>query len=71
VKRLRFIATVRNKIVHEANYQAIDDRAGYVKACDEAEAELRAMLPVPAGRGCFGLAVAGMLGIAGLVWRLA
>ena len=47
VKRLRFIATVRNKIVHESDYQKIDDRAGFVRACDDAEAQLRAMLPAP------------------------
>jgi hypothetical protein len=48
VKKLRFVATVRNKIVHEASYQQIDDRAGFVRACDEAEAELRAMMaPAP------------------------
>jgi hypothetical protein len=71
VKKLRFIATVRNKIVHEANYQQIDDRAGFTKACDEAEAALRAMLPAPARRGCFGLVLIGALGVVGLVWNLA
>jgi hypothetical protein len=69
VKKLRFIATVRNKIVHEADYQQIEDRAGFTRACEEAEAALRAMLqPVPK-RGCFGLMLFGMVGIAGLVWR--
>jgi hypothetical protein len=48
VKKLRFVATVRNKIVHEAGYQSLDDRAGFVRACDEAEAQLRALL-APAG----------------------
>jgi hypothetical protein len=50
VKKLRFIATVRNKIVHEPSYQQIDDRAGFARACDDAEAQLRAMLPVSGRR---------------------
>ena len=40
VRRLRFIATVRNKIVHEADYERIEDRAGFERACAAAEAEL-------------------------------
>ncbi len=70
VKKLRFIATVRNKIVHEAAYEKIDDRSGFTKACDDAEAQLRALLPAPARRGCFGLVLVVLLGAAGLVWRL-
>ena len=70
VKKLRFIATVRNKIVHEADYQKIDDRAGFTRACDEAEAALRAMLQPVAKRGCFGLMLLGAVGIAGLLWQV-
>lgn len=57
VKKLRFVATVRNKIVHESDYQKIDDRDGFVRACDDAEAVLRAMLAPPKviNKGCFGL----------------
>ena len=43
VKKLRFIATVRNKIVHDADYTRIDDRPGFVEACDEAERDLDAL----------------------------
>src|SRR4051794_18693592 len=43
VKKLRFVATIRNKIVHESDYQKMDDRAAFERACDEAEGELRAM----------------------------
>ena len=69
VRKLRFAATVRNKIVHEADYQQIDDRAGFIRACDEAETELRAMLAPPKviNQGCFGLVLVGM---GALVWRL-
>jgi hypothetical protein len=72
VRKLRFVATVRNKIVHEASYPQIDDRNGFVRACDESEIELRAMLTPPkvVNKGCFGavLVVAGV-GLAA-VWRL-
>ena len=40
VRKLRLVATVRNKIVHDADYTRIDDRKGFVRACDEAEREL-------------------------------
>jgi hypothetical protein len=72
VKKLRFVATVRNKIVHEADYQQIDDRAGFTRACAEAETELRAMLtPATRGRG-FGRLLAVLLVlavIAAVVWK--
>ena len=69
VKKLRFVATVRNKIVHEADYQRIDDRAGFVRACDEAEAELKALVPRVTNKGCLGLVALVAGGIA-LMWRL-
>ncbi|MBM3981729.1 MAG: hypothetical protein FJ304_15930 [Planctomycetes bacterium] len=68
VRKLRFVATVRNKIVHESDYTQIDDRAGFVRACDEAETALRALLAPPKviNKGCFGLVlvVMGAIGIA-------
>jgi hypothetical protein len=69
VKKLRFVATVRNKIVHESDYQQIDDRAGFLRACDEAEAELKAMLAPPKviNKGCFG-SVLVVLSVAALAW---
>jgi hypothetical protein len=71
VKKLRFVATVRNKIVHESAYKQIDDRAGFLRACDEAEAELRALAAPPrvVNKGCFGLALA-LFGVAAVAWRL-
>jgi len=70
VKKLRYIATVRNKIVHEADYQKIDDRAAYTRACDEAEAYLRALLQPARKRGCFGLFML-LVGIGAGVWFVA
>ncbi|AWM40656.1 hypothetical protein GobsT_08170 [Gemmata obscuriglobus] len=71
VRKIRFVATVRNKIVHEADYKQIDDRAGFVRACDEAEAELRAMAAPPQviNKGCFALVVLFALTI-GVLWRV-
>ena len=70
VRKIRFVATVRNKIVHESDYKHIDDRDGYVRACDEAEAELRALAAPPKviNKGCFGLVL--LVGVVGAVWRL-
>ncbi|MFB9137466.1 DUF4145 domain-containing protein [Vibrio olivae] len=39
VAKLRYVATIRNKIVHEDDYK-LDDRAGFLSACDECEKEL-------------------------------
>lgn len=67
VKKLRFVATVRNKIVHDSDYTAIDDRDGFARACDEAEAELSALLPRVINKGCLGLVLAVA---AVLAWRV-
>lgn len=40
VKRLRFIATVRNRLVHEPDSNRLDNRRDYEQACDQAEREL-------------------------------
>ena len=68
VKKLRFIATVRNRIVHESDYAKIDDRDGFVQACDEAEAELNALLPKVINKGCFGLVLVGLF--AAVAWQV-
>ncbi|AGV17879.1 MULTISPECIES: hypothetical protein [Vibrio] len=39
IAKLRFIATVRNKVVHEDDYK-LDDRKGFMAACDACEKEL-------------------------------
>ena len=73
VRKLRFVATVRNKIVHEADYTALDDRDGFVRACDEAEAELRALTAPPRviNKGCLGVLVLAAGVVAAAAWRLA
>jgi hypothetical protein len=68
VRKLRFVATVRNKLVHDTGYQQLDDRPGFERAGAEAERELRAMAapPVVINKGCFGgvLLVAGVVALA-------
>ncbi|AUI87276.1 DUF4145 domain-containing protein [Vibrio azureus] len=39
IAKLRFIATVRNKVVHEEDY-TLNDRKGFLHACDVCEKEL-------------------------------
>lgn len=51
VKRLRFIATVRNKLVHEPDSNQLDDRRDYEAACDAAERELKKLGGRHAGIG--------------------
>lgn len=43
VRKLRKIATIRNKLVHESDYEAIEDRPDFLRACAEAERELKAL----------------------------
>jgi hypothetical protein len=43
VRKLRLVATVRNKIVHEADYTSIDDRKRFLTACKESERELKTL----------------------------
>ena len=43
VRRLRFVATIRNKIVHDLDYDRMDDRGGFISACDECERRLEAL----------------------------
>jgi hypothetical protein len=43
VRKIRLVATVRNKIVHESNYQNIDNRKEFLAACKQAERGLKAL----------------------------
>jgi hypothetical protein len=70
VRKLRFVATLRNKLVHDAGYQQLDDRPAFERACDEAQAELRAMTapPVVINKGCFGAVLLLVGGVAVVAW---
>ena len=50
-KQMRYIATLRNRLVHERDFHAIPDRPSFVAAFDEAELQLRALLPERARAG--------------------
>ncbi|MDF2155893.1 DUF4145 domain-containing protein [Vibrio sp. CAU 1672] len=39
IAKLRFIATVRDKVVYDEDYQ-LDDRKGFMAVCDDCEKEL-------------------------------
>ena len=43
LRELRLVATVRNKIVHENDYQKIEDRPGFIRTCDDAERQLKSI----------------------------
>lgn len=47
VRQLRYIATMRNKLVHEADVERLDDPAGYRRACAESRAALDRLRPAP------------------------
>ncbi|HET6247040.1 MAG TPA: hypothetical protein VFE47_05015 [Tepidisphaeraceae bacterium] len=49
VRKIRLVATVRNKIVHESDYKSIDDRNAFLKAAKESERELKAFGPRSGG----------------------
>ncbi len=68
VKRLRFIATIRNRIVHDAGYDRIDDRKGFVDACAAAHAELRKLAGIRTGGGAWRWLVGGALVVAAAVF---
>ena len=57
VKRLRYIATVRNKLIHESDSNRLNDPNGYREACSRAEAELRTLLR-PKRSGCMPVVMA-------------
>ncbi len=57
VRKLRFVATLRNKLIHDTDYAKLDDRPAFERACADAERELRALV-APArvtSKGCFGV----------------
>ncbi len=40
VKKLRFVASVRNAMVHDLDVTKLDDKRGFVQACDAIEREI-------------------------------
>jgi hypothetical protein len=53
VRQMRYLAAIRNRLVHERGFDAIPDRPAFVAAFDQAEAQLRALRPESSsGSGC-------------------
>lgn len=61
ISKLRYVATIRNKIVHEEEYR-LDDRKRFFTVCDECEKELTPR----ANRFVWGIAIGLMLLFTGL-----
>ncbi len=40
VRKLHYIAAIRNKLVHDDSYERLDDRQSFINACHQAEAAL-------------------------------
>ena len=45
VRRMRYLVTVRNSLVHDREVNAIPNRADFVKGWAEVEAELQRLIP--------------------------
>jgi hypothetical protein len=56
VKKLRYVATIRNKFVHEENVNHLEDREGFLQTCRFVEQALRTQR-APRGRRKLLLAV--------------
>jgi hypothetical protein len=71
VKRLRFIATIRNKLVHEGSSDSVDDRGAFIAACDSADRDLQALVGAPS-RGKLWLVLLVLLAAAAIgAWLVA
>jgi len=72
VRRLRYIATIRNKIVHDESYDRIDDRKGFIEACTIANKELRKLAGVKQSGNTLRwiMAGAGILAIAVILYLI-
>ena len=44
VKKMRYLATIRNKLIHERGFDEIPNRATFLQLYDEAERELEILL---------------------------
>ena len=51
-RRMRYLVTIRNSLVHDRDVNAIPDRAAFLEGWNEVEAQLKAMLPKPEHKKC-------------------
>ncbi|KAL7488065.1 hypothetical protein ACHAW6_013966 [Cyclotella cf. meneghiniana] len=52
VKKLRYLVTVRNKLVHEYDFNKLPDRVQFARSYDSVEKELKAKMKVSSANGC-------------------
>lgn len=52
VRRMRYLVTIRNSLVHDREVNAIPDRDAFVKGWTECESQLKALIPEVAGSAC-------------------
>lgn len=52
IKKMRYLVTVRNKLVHDRNYNAIEQRSDFIQSFNQIEAELKALIPQKDGIQC-------------------
>ncbi len=43
-KRMRYLATIRNKLIHERGFDSIPDRSAFIKSFEESKDELEGIL---------------------------
>lgn len=41
---MRFLATIRNKLIHERGFDAIPDRSNFINAYEESKKEIQILL---------------------------
>ena len=52
VKKMRYLVTIRNKIVHDKGYNSLPDRKSFAKSFDSVEKELKEILGKKNPSGC-------------------
>eukprot|EP00571_Detonula_confervacea_P004219 CAMPEP_0172315392 /NCGR_PEP_ID=MMETSP1058-20130122/25049_1 /TAXON_ID=83371 /ORGANISM="Detonula confervacea, Strain CCMP 353" /LENGTH=118 /DNA_ID=CAMNT_0013029463 /DNA_START=151 /DNA_END=507 /DNA_ORIENTATION=- len=52
VKKLRYLVTIRNKLVHDHDFNALPDRVHFAKSYDSVEKELKGKLKGPSSSSC-------------------
>ena len=51
-RQMRKLVTIRNKLVHDRDFNAIPERSEFAASFDSVEKELKRMLPKSASSGC-------------------
>ena len=52
VKKLRYLVTIRNKLVHDHDFNALPDRVHFAKSYDSVERELKDKVRGSSSNGC-------------------